>query len=184
MTIALVGLGANLPGRFAAPPAATLEAAIAALALLPGLRLAARSGLWESAAWPDPSGPRYVNAVAAMEGEAEPAALLCALHALEGEEGRVRGAANAARPLDLDLLAIGSLVRASPDPLLPHPRLHQRAFVLAPLAEILPGWRHPVLGTTAVALLAALPPADCHPLRQASLACPAGCLHAPPRPSI
>lgn len=170
MTIAVIALGANLPGRLGAPPAATLEAAMAALALLPGLRLRARSALWASAAWPDPAGPRYANAVALLEGEAEPAPLLAALHALEAAEGRVRSAANAPRPLDLDLLDLDGLVRTAPDPVLPHPRLHQRAFVLGPLAEIMPHWRHPLLGETAAALLAALPPADCAPLPRAGLA--------------
>jgi 2-amino-4-hydroxy-6-hydroxymethyldihydropteridine diphosphokinase len=164
MTILAIGLGSNLPGQFGAAPHATIEAAIAALAGLPRLVLRARSRLWDSAAWPDPGAPRYVNAVALLHGEADPAWLLAQLHALEAAEGRVRGTANAPRPLDLDLLAVGDIVRTAPDPLLPHPRLHQRAFVLGPLAEICPNWRHPVLGATAAALLAGLPPADCHPI--------------------
>jgi len=164
MTIVLIGLGGNLPGRFGQPPHATLEATIAGLAGCTGLALLARSRLWDSAAWPDPSGPRYVNAVAALAGEPDPALLLARLHGLEAEEGRVRGAPNAARPLDLDILAVGDLVRAAPDPVLPHPRLHQRMFVLGPLAELMPDWRHPVLRARAADLLAALPPADCRPI--------------------
>ena len=164
MTIVLIGLGGNLPGRFGQPPHATVEATIAALSGCTGLALLARSCLWDSAAWPDPSGPRYVNAVAALSGEADPALLLARLHALEAEEGRVRGIANAPRPLDLDLLAVGDLVRAAPDPVLPHPRLHARGFVLGPLAEIMPDWRHPVLGGRAADLLAALPPSDLRPI--------------------
>lgn len=164
MTIAIIGLGGNLAGPLGAAPAATLEAAIAGLGAIAGLSLVARSRLWDSAAWPDASGPRYVNAVAVLEGDADPEALLARLHAMEAEEGRVRGAANAARPLDLDLLALGGLVRPAPDPVLPHPRLHQRRFVLAPLAEIMPDWRHPILARRAADLLADLPPADCRPI--------------------
>jgi 2-amino-4-hydroxy-6-hydroxymethyldihydropteridine diphosphokinase len=164
MKVAVIGLGANLAGRFGACPRTTLEAAIAGLAGLPGLCLRARSRLWDSAAWPDPAGPRYANAVALLEGEVEPALLLAELHRLEDQEGRVRGVRNAPRPLDLDLLAVGDLVREAPDPVLPHPRLAERAFVLGPLAEIAPAWRHPVSGRTALSLLAGLPPADCRPV--------------------
>ena len=164
MQHAIVALGANLPGRFGQPPAATLEAAIGTLAGIEGLRLAARSRLWDSAAWPDPAGPRYANAVAVLEGAIPPEALLARLHAIEAEEGRLRGEANAPRPLDLDLVAVDGMVRDAAAPLLPHPRMHQRAFVLGPLAEIWPGWVHPVLGRDVAALLAGLPPADCRPL--------------------
>lgn len=161
----LVAIGANLPGPAGAPPRATCEAAVARLALLPGLRLAARSAWWDSAAWPDPTGPRYVNGVVRLEGEADPAALLAALQAIELASGRVRGEANAPRTLDLDLLAMGDLVRAAPDPVLPHPRMQGRAFVLWPAAEVAPGWVHPVLGESLAALAAGLPAgADCRRL--------------------
>jgi 2-amino-4-hydroxy-6-hydroxymethyldihydropteridine diphosphokinase len=166
MMLVLVGLGANLPGRFGASPAATLEAAIAALAGHGAMRLLARSRLWDSAAWPDPSGPRYLNAVAAFRGTPDPAALLAWLHGLEAAEGRVRGAANAPRPLDLDLLAAGDLVQHG-IPQLPHPRIADRGFVLGPLVELVPGWRHPVLGATAAELLARLPPGDFRPWTKA-----------------
>ena len=72
--------------------------------------------------------------------------------------GRRRGLTNAARTLDLDIIAIGGLLRAGPDPILPHPRAHERAFVLAPLADVAPAWVHPLLGLTAAELLARLPP--------------------------
>ena len=104
-----------------------------------------------------PSGqPNYVNGVARLAGAAEPAALLAALRAIEAAFGRERGEPNAARTLDLDLIAIGALIRDSPDPVLPHPRAHRRAFVMVPLAEVAPDWVHPRLGLSATALAARL----------------------------
>lgn len=148
------------------PPAATLLRAAGEVAALPGLRLVALSRLWDSAPVPPSGQPRFVNAVLRLEGEAEPAPLLAALHAVEARFGRVRGAPNAARTLDLDLIDLDGMVRDLP-PLLPHPRMRLRAFVVAPLAEVAPGWRHPVTGESVEALLAALPEADrdaCRPL--------------------
>jgi 2-amino-4-hydroxy-6-hydroxymethyldihydropteridine diphosphokinase len=83
---------------------------------------------------------------------------------IEAACGRQRSTPNAARTLDLDIIGIGDLVRDAPDPILPHPRAHLRAFVLAPLADIVPDWVHPVLGQTAVELLALLPPQEIRPL--------------------
>jgi 2-amino-4-hydroxy-6-hydroxymethyldihydropteridine diphosphokinase len=84
--------------------------------------------------------------------------------AVETACGRERSVPNAARTLDLDIIAIGDLVRTEPDPILPHPRAHLRAFVLAPLADVASDWVHPVLGRTVAALLADLPPEDIQPL--------------------
>lgn len=154
----LVALGANLPGPEGRAPLETCRWAAGALDALPGLRLVALSRWYRTPPDPPSDQPWYINAVARLAGAADPAALLAALHALEAAAGRRRsGEANAARPLDLDLIAIGGLVRDAPDPVLPHPRAHRRGFVMAPLAEVAPGWLHPRLHRSAQALAAALP---------------------------
>jgi 2-amino-4-hydroxy-6-hydroxymethyldihydropteridine diphosphokinase len=152
-----VAIGANLPAPDGAPPIATCRAAAAALGALPGLRLRGLSRWYRTAPMPPSGQPAYVNAVAHLTGTIEPEALLAALLALEARAGRVRGLPDAARTLDLDIVAMGDLVREAPDPILPHPRAHQRRFVLMPLADVAPGWVHPVLGRTVEALVAALP---------------------------
>jgi 2-amino-4-hydroxy-6-hydroxymethyldihydropteridine diphosphokinase len=159
----LIGLGANLPGAFGAP-ANAIEAALAALDRAP-CRLVARSRLYESPPWPQPSDqPWYVNAVARIETSLDPEKLLEHLHAIECQFGRVRGVRNEARTLDLDLLDHDGVVRAGA-PTLPHPRLAERAFVLLPLREVAPDWRHPVDGGTLSQSLAALPAGTiCRPL--------------------
>ncbi|MEX2649956.1 MAG: 2-amino-4-hydroxy-6-hydroxymethyldihydropteridine diphosphokinase [Alphaproteobacteria bacterium] len=151
----LIGLGANLPSRLG-PPEATLEAALDALARR-GARILKRSCWYRSAPVPASDQPWFVNGVVEIAWDETPEALLAALHAIEAELGRVRRVLNEARIVDLDLLAFGDLVREAA-PIVPHPRLHERAFVLAPLAEIQPAWRHPTLGATAAELLARLPP--------------------------
>jgi len=142
---------------------ATCRAAAAALDGLAGLRLMALSRWWESAPIPPlPGAPWFVNGVARLAGEAEPEALLAALHAIEARFHRARPYPNAPRTLDLDLLAMGDL-RRDGALILPHPRLHLRHFVLQPLLEVAPGWRHPVLGDAA-GLLAVLPEQALRPL--------------------
>lgn len=157
----VVALGANLPGRHASVREG-LEAALDRLSDA-GLRVVKRSRWWRSAAWPEPSDPPFLNGVALVRTALDPAQALQALHALEAQAGRVRGPANAPRPLDLDLVAYGRRVQAGP-PVLPHPRAHERRFVMGPLAEAAPGWRHPELGATAAELaLAATVGADAAP---------------------
>jgi 2-amino-4-hydroxy-6-hydroxymethyldihydropteridine diphosphokinase len=154
----LVALGANLPAPDGRSPLETCRRAAAALEGAAGLRLLTVSRWYETDAVPPSGQPPYINGVARLEGEADPALLLAALQAIEAAHGRRRSLPNAARTLDLDILAMGTLVRSAPDPVIPHPRLHQRAFVLAPLLDVAPGWWHPVLGQSARALLDALPP--------------------------
>ena len=152
----LIGLGANLPGNFDTPRQA-LEAALLRLESA-GLRVIARSRIWRSRPVPVSDQPWFANAVAAIETELAPAALLALLHRLEDEFGRVRTVRNAPRVLDLDLLAYGRLVQGGLEPpLLPHPRLAERAFVLLPLADIAADWVHPVSGAPLCNLIACLP---------------------------
>ncbi|MGH7051023.1 MAG: 2-amino-4-hydroxy-6-hydroxymethyldihydropteridine diphosphokinase [Acetobacteraceae bacterium] len=172
----LIAIGANLPGPDGRSPLANCQAAAAVLGGTRGLRLVALSRWWLSAPIPASNQPDYVNGVARLAGEIEPAALLEALQAMERAAGRRPGGRpggrNAARPLDLDIIAMGALRRPAPDPVLPHPRAHLRAFVLAPLAEVAPGWVHPEIGRTVEALLAELPTQRLCPLEIAGdLAC-------------
>jgi 2-amino-4-hydroxy-6-hydroxymethyldihydropteridine diphosphokinase len=153
-----IGLGANLPSRLHGPPEATLAATLERLAAR-GVTTAARSRWYESAPVPMSDQPWFVNAVARVATVLAAAPLLATLHEVEAEFGRVRSARNAPRLVDLDLLAYGELVMTGEGgPLLPHPRMHERAFVLLPLRELAPHWRHPRLGRSLDELIAALPP--------------------------
>lgn len=148
----VIALGSNLAGRFGSSEA-LLEAALAKFPDV-GLKVLLRSSWWRSAAWPDPKGPEYRNGVALVEASAGPADVLAALLAIEAEMGRDRGERNAPRTLDLDLVAYGRCVLDEPGLIVPHPRAHERVFVMGPLAELAPGWRHPSLDRTARDLFA------------------------------
>ena len=128
-----VALGANLGDA-----AATLRDAIRWLADLPGTTVYAASSLYRTAPW-EASGPDFINAVAALDTQLTAPDLLVCLHTLEARAGRERPYLNAPRTLDLDLLLYGSAGIDSPRLTVPHPRMWQRAFVLAPLAEVAPG---------------------------------------------
>ena len=156
----LIAIGANLPDRAGRAPLATCRAAAEALRALPGLRLAAVAPWYRSAPVPPSGQPDYINGMARLEGATDPAGLLARLQAIEAQAGRRRGAPDAARCLDLDIIDLNGALRTAPDPVLPHPRAHLRGFVLRPLADIAPDWVHPLLGQGAAALLAALPPQD------------------------
>lgn len=160
--IALIALGANLPLTPDLAPVETCRHALVCVDRLPYASLCGLSRWFASAPVPPSGQPDYVNAVAAVRVDPavreDPARLLRDLQAIEAKFGRVRGAPNAARTLDLDIVAVGDCVRTAPDPVLPHPRAHQRAFVLLPLLDVAPCWVHPLLHRSARALLADLPP--------------------------
>jgi len=151
----LIALGSNRPSA-AGPPAATLRAALTALAEA-GVTILAVSRFFASPAWPDPSEPPYVNAVARIETSMTQRQLIDLLHAVELRFGRERRARNAPRTLDLDIVDMDGRVESPPDgPILPHPRAHERAFVLAPLLDVAPDWVHPALGIPGRGLLEAV----------------------------
>ena len=155
-----VAIGANLPGPDGATPRQMCERAMNALANLPDLHIEVRSRWFSSAPIPAGPQPRYINGVVRLSGTTTPEALLIALQHIEQQAGRVRSAPNAARCLDLDIIDSAGLVRAAPDPILPHPRAHQRAFVLLPLRDVAPTWIHPSLGLPIQTLIANLPAQD------------------------
>lgn len=153
----LIGLGANLAGLSGEHPQATLEAALRQLNAR-HVGVARLSSWYETEPVPPAPQPLFVNAVAALATALGPHELLDELQRVEAALGRVRSVANAPRRVDLDLLAHGDTIIDGPGRLvLPHPRLHERAFVLCPLAEVAPNWRHPRLGLTAASLLSGVP---------------------------
>lgn len=141
---AYVALGSNLEG-----PATQVERGFAALAALPCTALRARSRLYRTTPWGVVDQPDFINAVAALETSLAPRALLEALLAIETRAGRVRGARYGPRTLDLDLLLYGDRELHEPGLDIPHPRLHERAFVLLPLADVAPDQRVPARGRVA-----------------------------------
>jgi 2-amino-4-hydroxy-6-hydroxymethyldihydropteridine diphosphokinase len=153
-----IGAGGNLPHPRHGAPRQTLEAALDALRQH-GVRVRRLSPWYRTAPVPASDQPWFVNAVAELETRLDAPALLAVLHAVEQSFGRVRSVPNAARIVDLDLLDFAGQVSPGGGgrPILPHPRLHERAFVLRPLADLAPAWRHPVSGRSLGELLAELP---------------------------
>ncbi|VTT97448.1 3-oxoacyl-acp reductase : Uncharacterized protein OS=Singulisphaera acidiphila (strain ATCC BAA-1392 / DSM 18658 / VKM B-2454 / MOB10) GN=Sinac_1242 PE=4 SV=1: HPPK: adh_short_C2 [Gemmataceae bacterium] len=156
MATAYLALGSNLGDRWA-----NLTAAVRRLRAEPGVRVIATSEIYETAPLDCPPGSGdYLNSVVAVETGASPEDLLKLLHRIEHAFGRVRAEVNAPRTLDLDLLLYGDRVIDTPDLVVPHPRMHERGFVLVPLAEIAPDAVHPTLGKSVRDLLAGVPSDD------------------------
>ena len=151
-----IGLGANMPSRVG-EPAATLHAV---LAKLPEheINVVRVSPFYRSAPVPVSDQPWFVNAVAEVQTALAPTALMQALLQIEKNFGRTRGTKNAPRVLDLDLLDYDGKILHEAGLELPHPCLHERAFVLHPLRDLAPAWKHPITGLQVAALIAALPP--------------------------
>jgi 2-amino-4-hydroxy-6-hydroxymethyldihydropteridine diphosphokinase len=141
LSTAYIGIGSNLDR-----PSERVNAAFEALTRLPATRLVKRSSLYRSEPQGHREQPDFVNAVAALESELSAASLLKELHDIEARAGRERSFANAPRTLDLDLLLYGDACIEEPGLIVPHPRMHQRAFVLVPLLEIAPSVSIPGLG--------------------------------------
>jgi len=156
-----LGLGANLPHPRFGTPKETLQAAINTLREW-GIEPIRLSPWYQSAPLPASDQPWYVNAVAEVATDLSADALLAKFHGVEDLFGRVRGEPNAARLIDLDLLDFrGGVARGGPGKAtLPHPRLSGRAFVLRPLADLAPHWRHPLTGLPIGQLLEDLPAAQ------------------------
>jgi len=133
VTIAFVGIGSNLED-----PEQQVKNAFAELDRLPHTRVVRRSSLYRSAPVGYDAQPDFINAVVQLETGLAAERLLAELQALEARHGRARSFRNAPRTLDLDLLLFGDARRSSPELTLPHPRMHERAFVLRPLLEIAP----------------------------------------------
>ncbi|MEO0623597.1 MAG: 2-amino-4-hydroxy-6-hydroxymethyldihydropteridine diphosphokinase [Pseudomonadota bacterium] len=179
VTLALIALGANLPADGRAP-ANTLEQAIARLTDHPDIAVAETSPWYRTEAVPAGSGPDFVNGAAIFKTQLSPQQMLTQLHEVERALGRTRTVRWEPRVCDLDLIAVGETIlpdrptalswielsaelamKASPDRLiLPHPRMQDRSFVLVPLRDIAPDWRHPLLGLTVKEMCDRLPPAE------------------------
>jgi 2-amino-4-hydroxy-6-hydroxymethyldihydropteridine diphosphokinase len=151
----LIAIGSNLSSVAGTP----LETCNAALKLLPerGIAVTRTSNWYETPPVPVSDQPWFVNGVVAAETSLMPDEVLRVLHDIEAHFSRVRHERNAARTLDLDLLAYGAEVREHGALRLPHPRLAERGFVLYPLRDVAPDWIHPVLGKTALELAESLP---------------------------
>ncbi len=152
----LVAIGANLPSRFGTPEE-TIQAAIEALNEADIITVKT-SRIWLTAPVPVSDQPWYRNAVVSVRTDLDAFQLLSALHKIEANFGRVRYERNEPRVLDLDLVAYNNEIIERPSLIVPHPRMHERAFVLMPLQDIAPDWKHPINGKTLPELIKLVPP--------------------------
>jgi 2-amino-4-hydroxy-6-hydroxymethyldihydropteridine diphosphokinase len=164
--IVVIALGSNLRGRFPSTHA-LLDAALERFGEA-DLNVRKSSRWWRSTSWPDRTLPVYLNGVALVDTDLDPRGVMTRLRAIEHAFGRERDEPNAPRTLDLDLIAQGRLRVREADLIVPHPRAHERLFVMGPLAELAPDWIHPVLGLSAAELaVAARVGRDAEPLAAA-----------------
>jgi 2-amino-4-hydroxy-6-hydroxymethyldihydropteridine diphosphokinase len=159
----LISVGANLPGLDGTSPKNTCIEAVAAIKSLPRLRFTTLSAWYRTAAMPKSDQPPYCNGIVRLEGDIGPEALLGLLQEIETRLGRVRRIVNDPRAIDLDIIDLNGIIKATNAPILPHPRAHLRAFVLRPILDVAPNWRHPTLHQGVAYLLASLPPQGIEP---------------------
>ncbi len=155
----IIGLGANLPSADGTPPAHSLCNAAKAMNGC-GLLITKASHIWKSAPVPASDQPWYHNAVCTIKTSLSPENLLKTLNNIEEKAGRIRTRRNEARILDLDILAYNNEIIKAETLQIPHPRMHERAFVLYPLRELAPDWVHPASGKTLEEMINALDPAQ------------------------
>ena len=155
-TSILIGIGANLSPDGYSTPREGCEAAIASLAER-GIDVVVVSPWYETAPVPVSDQPWFNNAVIAATTSMSAPDALVALHSVEARFGRIRNVRNAARVLDLDLLDYGGRTYHDENISIPHPRLHERAFVLLPMRDVAPGYTHPLSGLGIDDLITALP---------------------------
>ena len=177
MTEYLIALGSNLPtGEY--DLTSILNTALELLGQSQDTSVDRVSAFYRTPAWPEGSGPDFLNAAALLRSSKPPREILQEMHGVEKSLGRERQVRWGARTCDLDLIGAGKLVlpdvqtvsdwiahgpdatRVPGELLLPHPRLHERAFVLVPLCEIVPAWVHPILQLSVQQMIAALPEAE------------------------
>lgn len=151
----LIALGANLASQYGSPED-SLEAAKVAMRER-GIEVIAEASVWLSAPVPVSDQPWYRNSVVAVRSALKPHVLLGVLKSIERDFGRVEAVRNAPRVIDLDILSYHAETVEEEACIIPHPRLHERAFVLYPLREIAPEWVHPVMGQSVEQMIAALP---------------------------
>ncbi len=155
----ILAFGANLPGPHGSPE----NNIQAALSLMPtiGVHVLGVSSIWITKPVPESDQPWYRNAVALVSSDLAPYDLLCAVKKLEADFGRIDSVRNAPRVLDIDLICYHDMVFDDVGLSLPHPRMHERGFVLYPMREVVPdSWRHPAFGATVHDLIDALPPSQ------------------------
>ena len=154
-----IGIGSNLSTETYGPPIAICETAIELISKN-HVSIVQRSSWYETAPLPASEQPNYTNGVIAVKTNLDSLQLLNKLLSVEREMGRQRSEANAARIIDLDLLSYNAEIIESKILTLPHPRMMERAFVVQPIAEIAPAWRHPLTGITITEILAGLTDQD------------------------